>query len=343
MKKLYQTFFYVPKYGKVQDRVMTARAVVSLSVILLCLASMAVTAYAWFSYNISSATNRLTAARFGTELGVTRSDGAETVVSPRSDGSRLLKLSGGQTYEVTITLSQDSTANTGFCILTVEGGDTWHTWQLGMDGDVQRNHLTFWLQPSEDMDIIIRDCWGTSSSYGDPNATNRIGEGQTLTLPPASAAPDYAVPPTKVPATTVPPTTVPPTTVPHTTVPPTTVPATTVPPTTVPPTTVPATTVPPTTVPATTVPATTVPPTTVPPTTVPPTTVPTTVPTTTVPPTTAFEGTEVTYVIQEGDALTVIAEQYGISVEELCRINGIEDPDLIYVGEVIRIPVAQSL
>ena len=50
-----------------------------------------------------------------------------------------------------------------------------------------------------------------------------------------------------------------------------------------------------------------------------------------------------TYVIQEGDALTVIAEQYGISVEELCRINGIEDPDLIYVGEVIRIPVAQSL
>lgn len=258
MKKLYQTFFYVPKYGKVQDRVMTARAVVSLSVILLCLASMAITAYAWFSYNVSSSNNRITSARFGTELAVTRRDGIETVASPRSDGSRLLELSGGQTYEVIITLSQDSTANTGFCILSVEGGDIWHTWQLGMDGNIQREHLTFWLQPSEDMDIIIRDCWGTSSSYGDPHATNRIGEGQTLKLPPDPVTPEQ------------------------------------------------------------------------------------TVPTTTVSPTTVPAKTEVTHVIREGDILTAIAEQYGVTVEDLCRVNGIEDPNLIYVGETLIIPVTES-
>ena len=258
MKKLYQIFFYVPKYGKVQDRVMTARAVVSLSVILLCLASMAITAYAWFSYNVSSSNNRITSARFGTEVAVTRRDGVETVASPRSDGSRLLELSGGQIYEVTVTLSQDSTANTGFCILSVEGGDTWHTWQLGMDGNIQRNHLTFWLQPSEDMDIIIRDSWGTSSSYGDPHATNRIGEGQTLKLPPDSVIPEQ------------------------------------------------------------------------------------TVPTTTVSPTTVPAKTEVTHVIREGDILTAIAEQYGVTVEDLCRVNGIEDPNLIHVGETLRIPVTES-
>lgn len=268
MKKLYQTFFYVPKYGKVQDRVMTARAVVSLSVILLCLASMAITAYAWFSYNITSDANRITSARFETNVVVLQEDGNEMPAVPLSDGSLLLELSSGKTYAVTVSLSADSTASTGFCIVSGEGIGDWHTWQLGVDGDIQRQQLSFRLQPREDIRITIRDCWGTSSGYANPNANNRIGEGQTLVFPETAPIPEQTVPSTTVPTTTVPETTVPSTTVPAT--------------------------------------------------------------------------SEVTYVIQDGDHLTGIAERFGVSLEELCRINSIEDPNMIYVGEVLLIPTAKE-
>ena len=281
MRKLYKALFYVPKFGKVQDRVMTARAVVSLSVILLCLASMAITAYAWFSYNVTSANNRITAAHFGTDVVIVCADGNTAIGDRLSGGGLRFDLTGGQTYEVTVSLTEGSTAQTGFCILSGETIGTWHTWQLGVDGNIQRQLMTFYLQPTEDMQIVIRDCWGTSSSYGNPNATNRVGEGHVLILP----------------QVVFPPTTVPPTTVPATTVPTTTVPSTTVFPTTVPPTG----------------------------------------PETTVPPV-----SEIIYVIQEGDYLTAIAERYGILVEELCRINGIENPDVILTGDTLRIPVVES-
>ncbi len=45
-----------------------------------------------------------------------------------------------------------------------------------------------------------------------------------------------------------------------------------------------------------------------------------------------------TYRVRSGDTLSQIALEYGISVESLAAENGITDPDLIYPGEVLRIP-----
>lgn len=44
-----------------------------------------------------------------------------------------------------------------------------------------------------------------------------------------------------------------------------------------------------------------------------------------------------THVVQAGETLTVIANRYGVSVAELVEWNGIEDPNLIYVGEVLKV------
>ncbi len=44
------------------------------------------------------------------------------------------------------------------------------------------------------------------------------------------------------------------------------------------------------------------------------------------------------YIIKEGDTLSEIAEEYGVSVERLVELNDISDPDLIYAGEILRIP-----
>lgn len=47
-----------------------------------------------------------------------------------------------------------------------------------------------------------------------------------------------------------------------------------------------------------------------------------------------------THTVQRGDTLAAIAAQHGVDVEELARHNGIDNPDLIYPGQVFRVPPA---
>ncbi|MBD7915504.1 LysM peptidoglycan-binding domain-containing protein [Clostridium sp. Sa3CUN1] len=44
-----------------------------------------------------------------------------------------------------------------------------------------------------------------------------------------------------------------------------------------------------------------------------------------------------TYVVKYGDTLSNIAAKYGVSYEELARLNGISEPNIIYPGQVIKI------
>ena len=45
-----------------------------------------------------------------------------------------------------------------------------------------------------------------------------------------------------------------------------------------------------------------------------------------------------TYVVQPGDTLSQIARWYGVSVQALINVNGIWDPNHIFVGQVLIIP-----
>ena len=45
-----------------------------------------------------------------------------------------------------------------------------------------------------------------------------------------------------------------------------------------------------------------------------------------------------TYVVQAGDTLALIAEQFGVSVSAIQGVNGIEDPNEILIGDVLVIP-----
>ena len=46
----------------------------------------------------------------------------------------------------------------------------------------------------------------------------------------------------------------------------------------------------------------------------------------------------ITYTIVSGDTLTKIANKFGTTYQELARINGISNPNLIKVGQVIKVP-----
>ncbi len=45
-----------------------------------------------------------------------------------------------------------------------------------------------------------------------------------------------------------------------------------------------------------------------------------------------------TYIVQSGDTLSGIAAQFGVRLETILRINAIEDPNILEVGQVILIP-----
>ena len=44
------------------------------------------------------------------------------------------------------------------------------------------------------------------------------------------------------------------------------------------------------------------------------------------------------YIVRRGNTLTQIALKYGVSIDSIVRLNNIQNPNLIYVGEVLRIP-----
>jgi len=50
------------------------------------------------------------------------------------------------------------------------------------------------------------------------------------------------------------------------------------------------------------------------------------------------ENNSLEYVIQPGDTLTSIAVRFGITLEELTDVNGISNPNQVYVGDVLIIP-----
>ena len=81
-------------------------------------------------------------------------------------------------------------------------------------------------------------------------------------------------------------------------------------------------------------------PTTPPPVTPTPTNTPTPRPTAT--PTPAPTKTPQEYEIQPGDSLSLVAEQFGLTTDELAEFNNIEDPNAIQAGQIILIPPPSS-
>ncbi|MDV2496092.1 MAG: M23 family metallopeptidase [bacterium] len=49
------------------------------------------------------------------------------------------------------------------------------------------------------------------------------------------------------------------------------------------------------------------------------------------------------HVVRKGEALSTIAQRYGVSVETIARRNGLKDPDRLSVGQRLRIPRRDAL
>ena len=41
--------------------------------------------------------------------------------------------------------------------------------------------------------------------------------------------------------------------------------------------------------------------------------------------------------VEAGDSVSSVAQQFGVSVSDIINLNGLSNPDLIYVGQKLRI------
>ena len=90
-------------------------------------------------------------------------------VTALGNGVYTADLAAGKVYTITLSKSAESSASTGFCIITANGcQDTYHTQQLGADANAAggyRTDLSFELQVTSDTTLTILSHWGTSSYY----------------------------------------------------------------------------------------------------------------------------------------------------------------------------------
>ena len=169
-RKLYKEFFYVPKYGKVREKVMMTRVTTMLTVIIVCLAAMSSTAYAFFSYNVTSSANTIKTANFATDVSIKiESSGGEDVEVRTSDHiSHTAALVGGKTYYIMLQQTNKSTAKTGYMVVTATNCNSkYYTRQIGRNDDGTSEKVAFELKPTADTVITFCSRWGTSSVYPD--------------------------------------------------------------------------------------------------------------------------------------------------------------------------------
>lgn len=175
MKKLFNEFFYIPKYGKVREKVMLMHVAMSVVIIVMCLAAMSLSAYAYFSYNVTSGLNTIKSANFEiiVSIQITDSDGkAVDTPKPITTNYKVYKIANlkvGEWYTVTVTPTERSTAKTGFIIVTATGcNEIYHTQQLGIDENVpggKTPEIKFQLMITDTTDVVLETHWGTSSYY----------------------------------------------------------------------------------------------------------------------------------------------------------------------------------
>lgn len=173
MKAIWKEFFYVPKYGKIREKVILTRGVMTIVVVLMCLAAMGFSAYAYFSDGVSSQITTIQTAKF--DLNVTVADSGATR-EPIEGEEKTYSLPAG-TYTVTLTRTDDSTATTGFCeveIIIGEDKTTLYTAQI----NAENSPLTFTLVISNEVTVKFAPKWGSA-------AASQIANGETVTLPAA--------------------------------------------------------------------------------------------------------------------------------------------------------------
>jgi hypothetical protein len=175
VRNIYNEFFYVPKHEKIREKVMLTRVAATIFIVIACLVIMSITAYAYFSHDVTSAPATIESAQFEATVNVHISDSEKenslvpSVITADYKTYKISDLQVGEWYTVILVPTEKSSAKTGFAVITANGcNETYYTQQLGVDeralGGVT-NEIKFQIKITSETDVLLKACWGTSSYY----------------------------------------------------------------------------------------------------------------------------------------------------------------------------------
>lgn len=213
MIKLCRNLSYKPKYGNDQDSIMLRHLFSMVTTILVCLAALSFSAYAYFAHSVTSGLNMIRSTSFSTT--VTIKNSTDTIVT--QGDIRSYHFEPGR-YTVTVTTNSGVTG-TGFCIVDIEGVK-YYTQQLGRDVAAQnqeRTEISFQLDVQMATTIGFESRWGTNVYYNnsdangefyitntDPNKVIVVGTAQVITEDAEEATPQEPLPEAAEPENAVP-------------------------------------------------------------------------------------------------------------------------------------------
>ncbi len=118
MKRWLREFFYVPKHGKLPEKVLLTRIGLSIGIMVTCLIALSLSAVAYFSCDITSMVQPLKSATFQLDVSTTTAEALP-------NGSYLMDNSGETTandflFTLTLPPPPQSNATTGFCTIWVQ-------------------------------------------------------------------------------------------------------------------------------------------------------------------------------------------------------------------------------
>ena len=166
--------------AKLTDKAFSRLLITSVLAILMLIACLCSTTYAWFVQDISSGENQIKATEM-CRLAVSLSNGTEVLLEVDCSESKTLSLPDGA-YTVTLTLPSES--GSGYLVLKV-GAESYHTDFIERHTEVEPKTISFTLelQNGEDVAVTFTPRWGIYAGECD------VSNGGTLTIAPTPTTP----------------------------------------------------------------------------------------------------------------------------------------------------------
>ena len=186
MKAFYDKFYRIYDDKKISDTVIIFRIIVTVIIILSCLAVMTFAGYAYYEYDLMIKVNTIQSATF--EVNVTVADNENNPVEmEKRNGYYIPKsdyLTKDKEYTVTISRTENSSAETGYCrVRLFKGNNESIFYTIQLDADTPTQEVTFTVNPSEDFKFQITPNWGTSSCWAEGNFSDCISNGKIINFP----------------------------------------------------------------------------------------------------------------------------------------------------------------
>lgn len=160
---------------RISDKAFMRGAMAGLISILLCLAALCSTTYAWFLAESRSGASVIAGTRYSLNITVTDENGESVPLTNRGNDTFSCVLKDGKTYTVSLETSADTTATRGYCSMSVLGVEK-HTESISLDAERGRDVVAF------SVSVVGGDATATFESRMGIPAIVDIRNGDTWTV-----------------------------------------------------------------------------------------------------------------------------------------------------------------